>query len=578
MTKEQAIEELLPAGTILGETYRVARKIGEGGMGAVLKVMHIRLNKAFAAKVFLPKWRISAEAVTRFKQEAEFSGSLKHPNIIEVIDFNKAKVGEHEFTYIIMELLEGENLAARIARDTLDYYVVGEIVRQVTAAMAHAHLVEKDKKCIVHRDLKPENIFLTRHTGGLTVKVLDFGISKLLGQPADTDVTGERVLGSPSYMSPEQINSKMSVDHRSDIFSLGIVIFEMLTGQLPFPGDNLQEVLSSILMDDTPSLRDFQSWITPELEQVVRRALEKKPEDRQQSMEQLGQEFERALDSLEVTAVREIPLPTDGSPVPSTTNGSSPRFSQTLGYDELRPTPAAPEYLPRQKTPSVIPAGIHAATTADIPRVHVVSPEGSSPAPAEDSGHHTPSARIHRLMIVLGAVAAVALALLFFLVSLSSLFKGGSEAQVNKFQSAATAKVQPESRRTPDAKVVVTAIKPDPRPDAKVTVAVAKVPAKQVRPLPRPKPRPKPKVRRKVRRLKPVPAKKVLGSLRVVTMKGGEPFGGAKVYLSGRHIGYTPLVKNDLRVGTYRVKVTSGGATRTKRVTIGAKTRVIVEF
>src|SRR5215472_15144185 len=267
----------LTSGTRLGP-YEILAPIGAGGMGEVYRARDERLKRDVAIKVLPASYSQDADRLRRFEQEAQAAGALNHPNITAVHD-----LGSHEGApYIVTELLEGETLRTRLSggaipvRKAVDYSV------QLAKGLAAAH-----EKGIVHRDLKPENIFLTNDG---RVKILDFGLAKLTqpegqlaGQtnlptaPANTEPGV--VMGTLGYMSPEQVKGKPA-DQRSDIFSFGAILYEMLSGSRAFHRDSAAETMSAILREEPPDLSATNRNVQPGLERIVRHCLEKNPEER----------------------------------------------------------------------------------------------------------------------------------------------------------------------------------------------------------------------------------------------------------------------------------------------------------
>lgn len=262
-------------GVVLGETYEITRRLGAGAMGVVWEARHLRLpGKRVAIKILKNTYE-NPSVLARFQQEAEVTSRLGHPNIVEVIDFHTLADG---IPYIVLEFLEGESLACRLKRGPLPLQGAVEIARQIGSGLHAAHRAQ-----VVHRDLKPDNIFLcpTDSGGALSyrVKVLDFGISKLhnseLVQTADS-----MLLGTPKYMSPEQAMGKnQAVDKRTDVWALGVIVFEMLTGHPPFEADNITGLLLKIIKEPTPSLKAGEG-IPPQVAKAVNGALAKEPEAR----------------------------------------------------------------------------------------------------------------------------------------------------------------------------------------------------------------------------------------------------------------------------------------------------------
>lgn len=281
-------------GQVLQDTYRIERLIGEGGMGVVYEVAHLRLFRRFAVKVLNPEIADHSDAFARFRREAEITSALRHPHILEVIDFNCTPGGT---PYIVMELLYGENLYDRIQhRGPLELPQVGSIFRQTCSALEAAH-----NKKIIHRDLKPQNIFLCkRGDRDDFVKVVDFGISKVLGAHSVLTKT-QSLMGSPFYMSPEQAKQKTGeVDLRTDIFAMGSILFEMLAGCPPFTGDSVPALLYQIAYHRTPDLHIVRPDIPPSIEHVVNTALAKRRNHRFDSMRTFWNAFAEALEQEDI--------------------------------------------------------------------------------------------------------------------------------------------------------------------------------------------------------------------------------------------------------------------------------------
>ena len=259
-------------GKVLQGTYRIEAKLGRGGMGTVYRASHIRLPKQVAIKVLHGGVRAGESGYRRFQREAEIASSLKHPNIIEVFDFNETSDGE---PYIVMELLEGEDLAGRIEwKGALDLPGTLEVAQSVARGLVAAHA-----RGIVHRDIKPHNVFLCREGDSEVVKVLDFGISKIVGSP-EALTRSSAIIGTPNYMAPEQSRGGTSVqlDARADQFSLAAMVVEMLTGRRPFEqaGDTPLTILQRIASELPQPIEGVPEPVM----RVLEKALAKQPEDR----------------------------------------------------------------------------------------------------------------------------------------------------------------------------------------------------------------------------------------------------------------------------------------------------------
>ncbi len=329
-------------------SYRVVRVLGEGGMGRVYLGQHTMIGKQVAIKVLLPQYSSQPDVVNRFFNEARSSSLLKHPGVVDVYDFGTLPSGS---AFLVMEYLEGETLSARIRKvGRLSAAALIDVARQAANALAAAHA-----RGIVHRDLKPENIFLVPDAetrSGERTKILDFGIAKLSdtnGVPNAQSTRTGALIGTPTYMSPEQCRGAGHVDHRSDIYSLGCVMFEMATGHPPFDGAGPGEVIGAHLFHTPPSLH---GQVSDGLADLVSRMLVKTPADRLQSMSELGASLERlvgtdprgssspasALPTQVMSAIVLPPSMIDAAPRPSPTTlgGASGEVKRTTANTGTR--------------------------------------------------------------------------------------------------------------------------------------------------------------------------------------------------------------------------------------------------
>ena len=284
-------------GKLLGETYQIIRIIGEGGMGRVYEARHLRLKeRRFAVKTLHSDLATNHEIVARFMREAESASSLSHPNVVDVFDVHHLPDGT---PYFVGEFVEGEELATYVERKgPLRPRMAAVVGRQVCSALAAAHA-----HGIVHRDMKPENIMLLESSSdavasgeshAVTVKVLDFGISKAGGSERTHLTRTGIIMGTPSYMSPEQARGR-PVDHRADIYSTGAVLYFALTGKRPFDSDDPTSTISMVLTQDPPRPRSIDPRIPEAFELVVQKAMAKEARDRYQTMGELA----KALSQLE---------------------------------------------------------------------------------------------------------------------------------------------------------------------------------------------------------------------------------------------------------------------------------------
>ena len=280
-------------GATLSGRYLVTRKVGQGGMGAVYEATHTLIGKRVAVKVLLEKYAQREAIVKRLKQEAQLASSIGNEHIIDITDFGNTDDGR---TFVVMEYLEGESLAECLARESrLPENRILRIATQSASALAAAHA-----KGVVHRDIKPENIFLLRRKEQDFVKVVDFGISKSLRASTEEEEvrltqTG-MVLGTPLYMSPEQARGDEDLDHRVDIYALGIIMYEAATGRVPFSGSNYLSVISQVLNEQPQPLREVRPELSEEFEAIVERAMAKNRDDRYASAQEMLADLNALLD------------------------------------------------------------------------------------------------------------------------------------------------------------------------------------------------------------------------------------------------------------------------------------------
>jgi hypothetical protein len=270
-------------GSIIGERYHVLKKLGEGGMGQVYLAEHVKMGRKSAVKVMNPGMVHDADAISRFNREAANASRINHPNVAGIYDFGETSDG---LIYLAMEFIEGESLTSLVETcGALAPARAAEITRQAADGLAVAHDMG-----IVHRDLKPDNIMIAKNRDGSDcVKVVDFGIAKAAGAENQKVTKTGLVVGTPEYMSPEQLAGD-KLDGRSDIYSLALVAFNMLTGKLPFDGETAQESMIMRLTDEPKSLAVMKpdtSW-SPEVQAVMNKALQRRSADRYQKAGQFG--------------------------------------------------------------------------------------------------------------------------------------------------------------------------------------------------------------------------------------------------------------------------------------------------
>jgi tRNA A-37 threonylcarbamoyl transferase component Bud32 len=268
----------------IGETvgnYRITAKLGEGGMGEVFLAEHPVIGRKVALKAIHPQFARNPEVVGRFVTEARAVNQIGHAHIVDVTDFGHTPAGDF---YFIMEYLQGEMLSAQIGVPFPPGRAI-DIAAQIADALDASH-----QQGVVHRDLKPDNILLVEREGTPDfVKVFDFGLAKLMNVPhtlARTEEPGV-VMGTPIYMSPEQCDGKREVDHRADIYALGVILFQMSTGRVPFSGEGFGEIMAQHLSRPAPAVRALVPEVPPALDAIVGRALAKDPDQRFQTMAEL---------------------------------------------------------------------------------------------------------------------------------------------------------------------------------------------------------------------------------------------------------------------------------------------------
>lgn len=302
-------------GDILDEKYRLLQQLGHGGMGAVYEATHEQIGKSVAVKVLLAKGEASPELIARFHQEAQAASAAGHRGIIDIYDVGLCPDGS---PYLVMELLQGQSLAELLkSSNKLEASQTAFIVCQVLSALSAAH-----DAGIVHRDLKPENIYLAETGAPLPeVKLLDFGISRIVvpGDEAHTRMTRTgAVMGTPLYMSPEQAAGKKDIDFRTDLYSIAVILFQCLTGNLPHHGDNYNALMASIISDPPSLPLSFLPDLSPDLNALILKNLEKRPTNRSQSASEMFFELKPFVDQNAHIALRapstapagQVPVPT----------------------------------------------------------------------------------------------------------------------------------------------------------------------------------------------------------------------------------------------------------------------------
>jgi serine/threonine-protein kinase len=345
-------------GDVLGGKYRVEKVLGVGGMGVVVAAMHLQLDQRVALKFLLPAATANPEVVARFAREARAAARIKSEHVARVVDVGQLETGS---PYMVMEFLEGKDLADVLAeRGPLPFADAVGFVLQASDAIAEAHAAG-----LVHRDLKPANLFLARRPDKTSiVKVLDFGISKSTAPAGGLGLTSTQAfLGSPLYMSPEQLTDAKRVDLRSDIWALGVILYELLTARTPFVADTLPELVAAVLTATPTPIGALRSDVPPELAAIIMRCLSKAPADRFPSIAALAVALrpfgpedvrhipdrvsrvlgEESTPGLAVATPREIPRP-DLAAAPSAP--SAPAGAQTNARSAWSGTKSEPPVVP----------------------------------------------------------------------------------------------------------------------------------------------------------------------------------------------------------------------------------------
>lgn len=403
-------------GELLAGKYKVERMIAKGGMGVVVAAMHEGLDQRVALKFLLPEGASDTDAIGRFLREARAAVRLRSEHVAKVLDVGTLDTGS---PYIVMEYLEGRDLQAVLTeRGRLPAQTAVSYVLQACEAIAEAHA-----HGIVHRDLKPSNLFLTRRNDGTPcIKVLDFGISKhSSGTLASAMTKTSALMGTPYYVSPEQLRSSKNVDARSDIWALGMILYELLTGSVAFPRDTLPELCTAIIYDPVPDFRSHGVEVTPELVAVVLRCLAKSPDERFQSLAELAGSLSSFVAHGEASAERISRILDPGTRTPSLQPPPQPAVSTVA-----QPSPA-------QRMEDDL------ATRADgwlaSPKVPPSKPPSSDSAQTMYSATALQPARTGRVVATVLAAATLVAAGLWLLAAMSR--ESGLRASTEKLPVAA---------------------------------------------------------------------------------------------------------------------------------------------
>jgi serine/threonine-protein kinase len=448
----------LNEGDILAGKYKVERILGKGGMGVVVAARHMMLGERMAIKLLLPHARQSEELVARFLREGRAAARIRSEHVARVFDVGTLATSE---PYLVMEYIEGNDLGATLReRGRLPAPEVCEYVLQACEALAEAHALG-----IIHRDLKPSNLFLGRRADGAPqIKVIDFGISKVTAradeagaEPRPADMTQTSVMmGSPLYMAPEQMHSAKGVDARSDIWSIGVILHQLLSGEVPHKGGSVMEIFESIIAG-APPLRAICPDIPERLEAIVRKCLQRNPDDRYRNVGELAAELaDLAPPHARISAdriARVLHMPPSSSSAGAAPRATSPSASDISSTGSKK--------------------GVNAASPPPSPSLSEQKPSltdgswGGTQAPAPlRRGAGSPL----RAAIVIGAAAAVA-------TSAWLMLRGPSAPVVTASEPSPSAEVAPTQEAQAPATGQSTAVVPGPPEGAASSVLAPSVPA-----------------------------------------------------------------------------------------------------
>ena len=472
-------------GTVLANRYEIEHRLGEGAMGTVYKARHVKVGRAFAVKVLHPRLIVDGKLLQRFEREAELAGRLRHPNVIGVVDVGETPDG---LRYMVMDFAAGPDLAALLGEAPMPPARITNIVRQLLEGLYHAH-----EQGLIHRDFKPENVIVERDAHGVEVpRIVDFGIAILRDGAETTDSTGRLttnglVLGTPHYMAPEQAVAD-PIDHRIDLFALGIIIYEMLCGKLPFDGTGAEVARANLLLDP-PVISDRVPHleVDPLLEAYSRRLMAKK-RDLRPPTAKAARDLLDLIDRDPAAAAAALGMPpASASRTPKTTEPAAIRHISNDYPGTFPPPIRAASETPPQAPPFQTPV----AVAVPASREHFIATEAVG-APARTTQK--------RRGLVIGAIAGgvVAIGVVVALVA-----GGGTSKDAPK-----VAAVDPLPAPAAPVPVAHPDVVPAPAPGSAAVVEPAPVPTPAPPPIVVPKAKPTPHaIDHKVEAKPPTPPK-----------------------------------------------------------------------
>jgi eukaryotic-like serine/threonine-protein kinase len=321
-------------GQLIDSKYRIVRLLGEGGMGAVYEGQNVRIGHRVAIKVLHAELAMRGDVLERFEREAQAAGKIGSEHIVEVYDLGELPGGAR---YMVMEFLDGENLSARVQTSgRMTAHAIAPLMLELLDGLGAAHAAG-----IIHRDLKPDNIFLVRDkkTGKDFVKIVDFGVSKFSQTSPDAVMSMTRtgaVIGTPYYMSPEQAKGSKFTDHRSDLYSVGVVLFECATGQVPFQADTFNELMFKIVLEPPPDPEVIVQGLDPRFAAIIKKAMAREPGARYQN----AAEFQQAVADWMATAGLTSSATFQAAPPPRPPMPSAAELASTSALSQPPPVAA----------------------------------------------------------------------------------------------------------------------------------------------------------------------------------------------------------------------------------------------